>query len=221
MAQYIPLDQTDVEQSPNNEKANPPPPSRRWPSLLLNILTYLLALYGLINLAFQIYTHIPLPPKTSNPTPNSCSCGTTAQEALSRGCKFDPFALAWLPSSCRDDALITEFTALGKSHNHNWDFYTWPNASRKLDLTEVSMGADVVGTQNRSAVTTTVDWHHTHCLYLWRKLYRSRYTGVTMEKRYDSEHHQKHCVESILEWVRQQQPEAGRLIGGSVVDLYE
>ncbi|THC98760.1 hypothetical protein EYZ11_001739 [Aspergillus tanneri] len=88
-----------------------------------------------------------------------------------------------------------------------------------MSLLEVSMAADVVGMKNRSAVSTTVDWHHTHCLYLWRKLYRTRYTKLTMESRYDSEHHQKHCVESILEWVRVQSP-AERLLGGSVVDLY-
>ena len=218
MAQYLPLDQTDIEQPPIDEKKTTPTPtpSRRWPILFRNAIICLLALYGLVNLTMLIYTHLPI--QTPNKT-HSCTCGSTPEEALSRGCKFDPFALAWLPDTCRDDALIEEFEDLGKTHNHSWAFYTWPNADRKLTLQEVSMMADVVGTKNRTAVTTTVDWHHTHCLYLWRKLYRSRYTGLTMEGRYDSEHHQKHCVESILEWVRVQE-EAGRLIGGSVVDLY-
>ncbi|KAI9038397.1 uncharacterized protein KD926_010814 [Aspergillus affinis] len=217
MSQYLPLDQTDLEQPPNNEKTTTPPPSRRWPILLRNGLISLLALYGLINLTLQIYSHLPI--SVPNQAHSSCTCGSTPAEALSRGCKFDPFALAWLPSTCRDDDLIQEFETLGKANNHSWTFYTWPNADRELTLQEVSMMADVVGTKNRTAVTTTVDWHHTHCLYLWRKLYRTRYTGLGMEGRYDSEHHQKHCVESILEWVRVQEG-AGRLIGGSVVDLY-
>lgn len=213
MPQYLPLKHTDVEESDENEKSSSSS-TRRWAILLRNAVIYLFALYGLISIITQTYAHFPF----SKPK-STCACGSSAEEALSRGCKFDPFALAWLPETCRDDALIEEFTALGRTNNHSWEFYTWPKATQKLSLDEVAMAADVVGTSNRSAVTTTVDWHHTHCLYLWRKLYRTRYTGLTMEERYDSEHHQKHCVESILEWVRVQQG-AGRLIGGSVVDLY-
>jgi hypothetical protein len=214
MAQYLPLDQIDLDQNLEHKKNDN---FHRWLLRIRNTIILLLALYGLIGLGIQLWSHLPPPKRAHVP----CSCGQSPDEAIARGCKFDPFALAWLPDNCRDDELIKEFEELGKIHNHSWEFYTWPNPGKKLNLSEVSMMAEVVGVEhvNRSAVTTTVDWHHTHCLYIWRKLYRSRYTKLMMESRYDAEHHQKHCVKSILEWVRSQSP-AEQLLGGSVIDLY-
>ncbi|KAB8234229.1 hypothetical protein ETB97_001425 [Aspergillus alliaceus] len=214
MAQYHPLEQIDLNQTPEHGEDHN---SHRWRPRIRDTIVFLLALYGLLNLATLLWSHLPTLKRAHLP----CSCGQSPEEAITRGCKFDPFALAWLPDNCRDDELIREFEELGKAHNHSWEFYTWPNPERKLDLSQVSMMAQVVGVKhiNRSAVTTTVDWHHTHCLYLWRKLYRSRYTKLRMESRYDAEHHQKHCVESILNWIRLQSP-AEQLLGGSVIDLY-
>ncbi|KAH8700085.1 hypothetical protein BGW36DRAFT_256512, partial [Talaromyces proteolyticus] len=125
-----------------------------------------LALYGFFSLIMLCYTTLDL-----KASPDPCFCGKTPADALQNGCKFDPFTLTWVPDACRDDDLIDEFNALGALYNHSWQFYTWPTHDRLVTLDEVSMMAEVASTKhdNRSIVTTTIDWHHTHCLYLWRK----------------------------------------------------
>ena len=199
------------------EVPTPAPAPSRWHIRLRNILITILALYGLLHLFYQLITHIPTFKSSTNP----CACGRTPSEAATSGCKFDPFAMAWLPDRCRDDELIAEFTALGETYNHSWELYTYPDPKTQLSLEDVSMMAQVVGTEahGKVRVTTTADWHHTHCLYIMRKIYRARAAARMVEPRMDNEEHVKHCVESVLEWVRSRSDVSG-LMGASVVDLY-
>ncbi|PYI11438.1 hypothetical protein BO78DRAFT_425919 [Aspergillus sclerotiicarbonarius CBS 121057] len=212
MTEYVPIHQAD----PPDEKGEIPVATRPWLLKARNILICILAGYGLLNLGVLLYTHFP------KPHHNPCACGQTPTEALSRGCQFDPFALAWLPDNCRDDELISDFHALGQKDNHSWSFYLFPTTEKQLSLEEVSMMAQVVGTEAHkdTVVTTTADWHYTHCLYLMRKIYRAHAAGKTIESRTDSEHHVKHCVESVLQWITTESDAAG-LVGVSVIDLYE
>jgi len=45
---------------------------------------------------------------------------------------------------------------------------------------------------------TTPRWHLKHCFYYWRKQHRASFTGVTIEGRYKSERHVKHCGDMFL-----------------------
>lgn len=45
---------------------------------------------------------------------------------------------------------------------------------------------------------TTNEWHVVHCYFYWIKAFRVRDTGLTIEKRFDTEHHIRHCAKEFL-----------------------
>ncbi|EED19144.1 conserved hypothetical protein [Talaromyces stipitatus ATCC 10500] len=150
----------DIEEKPVQEKA------RKWLQILLRAITITLTIYAIVDIVFQLWMYTFVYSMSED---SACSCGDTPAEAVSRGCKFDPFAATWLPDRCRDDELIDFFNDLGHKNNHTWwDFYDWPDKNDKMDLQQISMKAGRVGIET-PYVTTSVDWHHAHCLFLLAK----------------------------------------------------
>jgi len=129
--------------------------------------------------------------------PVSCSCGgTTVAEAVSRGCVFTPLALAWLPPQCLDMELSDEFDKLGPLPGGEWPYWADRNGTTRISREEMGLLADVNG-----AFYTTQEWHIMHCMYTWRKHYRSKFTGVTIEKRSGGIDHIHHCEGIVLDRV--------------------
>ena len=117
----------------------------------------------------------------------SCSCGgTTVAEAVSRGCKFTPLAIAWLPPQCLDEELADDFDKAGPGGK--WEYWADLNATTPITREEVGMLADTGG-----VFYTTQEWHVMHCMYTWRKHYRSKWTRVTIENRSNGIKHIHHC----------------------------
>jgi hypothetical protein len=54
-------------------------------------------------------------------------------DAISRGCKFDFLAMAWLPEHCRDEELTAEFGAAGDGTGGLWLYYKDTNHTAILD----------------------------------------------------------------------------------------
>ncbi|KAH9900071.1 hypothetical protein F4778DRAFT_154258 [Xylariomycetidae sp. FL2044] len=128
------------------------------------------------------------------PTYPSCSCGgTTVAEARRRGCIFTPLAIAWLPPHCVDVDLAAEFDRQGPGPDGAWDYWSDVNQTRRLSREEVGMLADKDG----GVFYATQDWHVVHCVYTWMKHYRSRWTGVTIERRSNGLDHIGHCKEVL------------------------
>ena len=91
-----------------------------------------------------------------------CICGSSAAEAIANGCKFDPYAMAWLPDHCRDDGLIELFTELGQEQHHNWTLFDYP-ATHEMQIEEAaSLASDPF--DDPTPVTTTRGWHHSKFL---------------------------------------------------------
>jgi len=120
----------------------------------------------------------------------SCSCGYSVAEALSRDCKWDFLASAWLPPYCRDDELSAEFDRSGPGPNGEWEYYENEEGTHLLSATEIGAGADVPG----FLYYTTQEWHIVHCYFYWIKMWR----GVNIEKRYNTEHHIRHCGQEFV-----------------------
>ena len=52
---------------------------------------------------------------------------------------------------------------------------------------------------NRSAkVHMSEKWHKLHCMFYWRKLYRTKFNGKMVEPRSDSERHINHCGHVLM-----------------------
>ena len=158
-------------------------PLNRFFEFLVKAIPLLCATWGLIFLANWSLSAVQ--PATK---PVSCSCGgTTVAEAVARGCKFTPLAIAWLPPQCLDEDLAAEFDRAGPEGG--WSYWADLNATIPLTREEVGMLADTEGV----VFYTTQEWHVMHCMYTWRKHYRSKWTGVTIERRSNGIDHIEHC----------------------------
>ena len=124
---------------------------------------------------------------------NYCDCGTSTVEALSLGCKYDSLAAAWLPEHCRDEELTAEFETMGPGPNGRWIYWADSNHTQEVNLEEIAAMAD----DPSARFHMSYDWHVTHCIFYWRKQYRSRFNGKTVEPRDDSEEHILHCGKVI------------------------
>ncbi|KAK4613701.1 hypothetical protein CLAFUW4_09153 [Fulvia fulva] len=104
------------------------------------------------------------------------------------GCKYDALASAWLPPACVDEALSYEFDHAGPQPDGSWVYYTDYDKTGTYTLEEVAMLANT-----GACYYNTMAWHLAHCTYNWRKAVRSKWTGVTLEYRSDTEEHVSHC----------------------------
>ena len=186
---------TDHDEVDDDYKDSHPSQKRRRTKLImwlvLQILIACLATWGAIDLSHRTWTHLRAP----NPTP-SCYCGTTPSEAIRRGCGYDHILGAWIPPHCQDRELSKIYDEMGRTENHSWVYYDYPDRKRQLTHLQVSMLAGI-GSEMGS-VSVTEDWHMSHCLYLWLRLSRKDFTGTVMTERDSDSDHAMHCVKVIL-----------------------
>jgi hypothetical protein len=185
---------TDLKTESGNRMITDNRRSRIWRRVQLTamVVTGILSLYGTLDLGIRIHGFI------QNPTidKTSCNCGSSVAEALSLGCKFVPMASAWLPPACIDEELSSEFDKAGPGPSNSWRYYAdVTNNTSLLTLSEVALLANTP----KVLYYTTVEWHIVHCAYYWKKLHRSRWTGVLIEPRYDTEKHMDHCLKMFLD----------------------
>lgn len=119
----------------------------------------------------------------------SCNCGASTAEAVAMGCRYDSLAAAWLPGHCRDEQLTAEFDKSGDGPNGAWKYWLDLNHTKEITLDDLRTRGD----DKDFRFYSTMDWHIVHCLFYWRKQFRARFNGVTVEPRYDSEEHLNHC----------------------------
>jgi len=117
-----------------------------------------------------------------------CYCGHSIAEAKSLGCSYDALAIAWTPPECTDQELTDEFNHAGPGPNGNWAYYADRNGTLPLTGYDVSMFSDT-----NNYFYATHEWHLVHCNFSWRKLFRSQWTGVIMDREKLSLEHIAHC----------------------------
>ncbi|KAK4247437.1 hypothetical protein C7999DRAFT_14517 [Corynascus novoguineensis] len=109
------------------------------------------------------------------------TCGSTPEEAESRGCRFDILSFAWQTPECYDDELMEDFLKYG-----TWQFYAYPNR------TDVVVNSSTALKGYRSLY---VDWeyHVTHCTFTWRQMHRAYAERGYIDSHLDSYKHTLHC----------------------------
>lgn len=159
-----------------------------------NIVVYLFAFWGIVTFLSQIqlphFHHGQQKPVDLK----GCDCGDSTAEAISLGCKFDSLSMAWLPEHCRDDELTAEFNTKGDGPNGNWVYYADKLHTEQVDVAAVA----AMGNDPSARVHMNKDWHMVHCVYYWRKQFRTRANGKIVEPRSDTEDHIKHCGMVIM-----------------------
>jgi hypothetical protein len=163
-----------------------------WLVVLLKGCVFVLAIYDFVNLVSPVGVSL-----SRMKHDNWCECGKSISEAISKGCKFDHLAAAWLPPHCRDDELSAEFNKAGPGPDGQWEYWSDKNGSIPVPPDEVGF----IATTENDIVWTTTDWHVEHCVYYWIKQFRSKKNGVVLEKKYDSEDHIRHCGKTFLRYM--------------------
>jgi hypothetical protein len=175
------LDHPSTTQKPNALKTTL--------AIAAKVVCVVLALWGLASLVRIPMSAKHLPPRFEPDISTSCSCGgTTVAEAMSRGCIFTPLSLSWLPPHCIDQELSDEFDRSGPGPDGAWEY--WADRHRKVPLNRTEMG---LLADNDGVFFATQEWHITHCTFTWRKHYRQKWTGVTVERRSNGLDHIGHC----------------------------
>ncbi|PVH88365.1 hypothetical protein DL98DRAFT_366642, partial [Cadophora sp. DSE1049] len=108
-------------------------------------------------------------------------CGTSRDEALSRGCHFDVVSFTWVPHRCFDEELSNQFLAL-----RDWEWFLDPEALEKVDVRSVLAG-------DHDHLYVTWEYHVCHCTYMWRKMHRAILKGVLLDGYLGSTPHTERC----------------------------
>ena len=146
---------SEDEHDPHRPKNSKRQSLKKYMKIITKIVLICFAVWGLINTG---RSSINISIARSN-KPVSCSCGgTTVAEAIRRGCKFTPLAIAWLPPHCLDMELADEFDRIGPGGK--WEYWGDLNGTIPLTREEVSMLADTEG----AVFYTTTEWHIMHCM---------------------------------------------------------
>jgi hypothetical protein len=146
----------------------------------IKIILLLIAFATLFVLVALVFTTRSNALLSAQQLPSTEHCGTSREEAISRGCTFDQLTATWLPASCsrkwEDEFLNT--TGVG--------YYTEVHGIQPIDFSELPFN---------STYHTNRVHHVAHCLFMFLRLgdRDSRLDGMTLSSR-----HQTHCVNLIL-----------------------
>ena len=152
--------------------------ARRRTTKLLFVLSAIAAVGIFVALDFAIRTH--LSPSIQQPQMKE-DCGSSREEALSRGCTFDPLTAAWLPASC-SRKWTEEFV-----NTPGMGYYTENNGAEPIDYSIMPF--------NATYYTNRVH-HVAHCIFLLLRL--GEIGGGRLDHMTLNPKHQRHCINLIL-----------------------
>jgi hypothetical protein len=152
-------------------------------AFLLLLLTSIQVTLLTINTQRPAQPHIPV----IKPQP----CGTTADEARTKGCLFAPGLAAWVPPSCYDSELEDEFVA--KHPSFDW----WYGEGRDPDLTRRIPSMEALSNITNYAFTTW-GYHKAHCTHTWKLSHRAIENGWMVRGKIRDYHHPVHCEKILL-----------------------
>lgn len=203
---YRPLLSEQDEREKNLEDITETPetkPTTTHPRLIRN-LCIIFVLYLTLTIFILIWTnrnsdrHFAADRMHSSSQGQPCSCGTSVAEAISNGCKFDPYSMTWLPDHCWDGELFHLFETLKIQQNHDFSLYSFTNPPRPLTVDQVSLLAGDPWNITKNRIKTSESWHYAHCLYVLLKHFRHDVTGIDIAARYLSQEHAEHCAKTLM-----------------------
>jgi hypothetical protein len=84
---------------------------------VLKFAIYFLIVQGLFSSGYILFRPVR---KSLSDNDDTCNCGNSIAEALSKGCKYSQMAPAWLPPACTDEELDRKFEDRGNGPNGTW-----------------------------------------------------------------------------------------------------
>lgn len=118
---------------------------------------------------------------------SSLDCGSSRQEALAMGCKFDPMSFSWLQPDCYDSELTSQFLTL-----RQWRWTTDRAGSDEVSFDDVMKG-------KHELLYVSWEYHLLHCTYMWRKMHRAVLAGKRVDGYIGNYNHTSHCEKMLME----------------------
>ncbi|CZR65505.1 uncharacterized protein PAC_15405 [Phialocephala subalpina] len=141
------------------------------------------------------------------------TCGSTLDEALARGCTFDPMTVQWLPPQC-SRAGLDEFLVAHGTHTpyrkrsessypdqianeSTWRYYT--DETQAVEYVDGLQAAPV----GHYMYYTTRGEHLAHCTYILIRGAEARAAGERLDLLSGDLEHTRHCALFLFEYARQ------------------
>ncbi|KAF2169661.1 hypothetical protein M409DRAFT_52178 [Zasmidium cellare ATCC 36951] len=126
------------------------------------------------------------------------TCGSTREEALSKGCIFDVLSVGWVPAACYDRQRSAKFenVSIIVSYGSAGAFKWYLDSEMTVPIAE----SDLSTLGDSPVAYTTEEFHQSHCLYVWKSTSdalheaRTQHTGVWALDRIRDHHHIRHCL---------------------------
>ncbi|KAF4624271.1 hypothetical protein G7Y89_g13901 [Cudoniella acicularis] len=143
----------------------------------------LVASIFIIGFAIILTLHLQLIHKVYPPP---LHCGSSVEEAVSRGCKWDLLSKYWLPAEC---------SRVGSEEyvNNEWNYYTTKEGGETLNDISGRVGSD------NDAWWSTEKEHSTHCAYLLVRMGHVLATSSRADNALRNFKHTKHCAMFLLD----------------------
>ncbi|KAK9791097.1 putative DUF3328 domain protein [Seiridium cardinale] len=171
--------------------------SDRTPRPRLSILLQLSVVILTLALIIVSSLHLELIARTTSPP--RLDCGTSIEEALEKGCKFDQLMKTWLPAECPRVGLKEHITAgytAGNDTGSQWRYYKDRERNEEVPVEKLGEMAEV--DQNFFA---TGREHMSHCAWmLTRMAHVHTHPGMRKDFLVSNFEHTKHCIFFLVQF---------------------
>lgn len=114
-------------------------------------------------------------------------CGSSPEEALEAGCKFDLMSFSWTQPACIDEELTTEFLQL-----QEWAWWTDADGTDEVTQEEVALG-------RHEELFVSWDYQLEQCVYSWKKMQRATVKKAPLDSYTLDAEHTAQCTEMLLD----------------------
>ncbi len=109
-------------------------------------------------------------------------CGKTADEARSKGCRFDLMLSSWVHEDCFDEKLMERYLFVGN--------YTWYRDYELLD----AIPDEEIRRGDHHISYSSPQQHNAHCGYMWEVQMKAWMRGRPIPRALFSYPHTFHCA---------------------------
>lgn len=144
----------------------------------------------IVTISFLLFTTLAARRKNSSDIYIN-HCGSTPDEALALGCKFDVLNYSWQPAECFDEEIYNKYWEKSQEHGPlKW--YADSSFTKELpqDI-ELLMHTPFVWVEHR--------FHVMHCMYTWELMHHGLILNKPVAEWVSNFSHTMHCTHTVLE----------------------
>ncbi|KAJ5055174.1 hypothetical protein J3E72DRAFT_175452, partial [Bipolaris maydis] len=119
------------------------------------------------------------------------NCGNSIEDAIAKGCSYDPLTLTWLPKPCSREGAADFATA---NNGNSFYYYTDRHKTSKILDLGSRLGTNIYW--------STAGEHLAHCAFIIIRKAAAEENNEPLDHLSSSFHHTRHCALMLLEAAR-------------------